>query len=114
MPRRHALKRASSGLRRKYARVYDEEQRYLSGRRIPGIERVRFNGKSSFSSGLRCRPPRTELEAPEREFQAYKNRYLEENPIRVEKVVEAVRSRAFLKQPCPQPPSSAQRPGGLC
>ena len=71
-------------------REYREEQRYLSGRRIPGIERPRLNGKSSFSSGLRCRPPRTALEAPEREFQAYKNRYLEENPIRGEKSAQAV------------------------
>ena len=91
MPRRHALKRASSGLRRKYARTYEEEQRYLSGRRIPGIERPRFNEKTSFAAGIRCRPPRMELEAPEREFQAYKNRYLEENSIRGEKAAQAVR-----------------------
>ncbi len=71
-------------------REYREEQRYLSGRRIPGIERPRWGGQTSFSSGLRCLPPRTELEAPEREFQAYKNRYLEENPIRGEKSAQAV------------------------
>ena len=71
-------------------RAYQEEQRYLSGRRIPGIERPRWGGQTSFSSGLRCRPPRTELDMAEREFQAYKNRCLEENPVRGEKVAQAV------------------------
>lgn len=39
-------------------REFQEEQRHLSGRRIPGISKPPFNGKSSTSSGIRCRPNR--------------------------------------------------------
>lgn len=38
---------------------FAEEQRYCSGRRIPGITRGLFNDKASMSSGLRCKPPRS-------------------------------------------------------
>lgn len=38
---------------------FQEEQRHTSGRRIPGISKPLFNGKSSTSSGIRCRPPRS-------------------------------------------------------
>lgn len=38
---------------------FQEEQRHNSGRRIPGVSKPLFNGKSSTSSGLRCRPPRS-------------------------------------------------------
>lgn len=37
---------------------FQEEQRHTSGRRIPGVSKPLFNGKSSTSSGIRCRPPR--------------------------------------------------------
>ena len=40
-------------------REFREEQRHLSGRRIPGVSKPLFNGKSSTSSGIRCRPPRS-------------------------------------------------------
>jgi hypothetical protein len=40
---------------------FAEEQRYCSGRRIPGITRGMFNDKASISSGLRCKPPRSVL-----------------------------------------------------
>ena len=73
-------------------RVYQEEQRSLSGRRIPGVERPQFNGKSSFSSGLRCCPPFKGRDETEQEFRDYKSRYLEDNPIRGKKVAEEVRS----------------------
>jgi len=38
---------------------FREEQRHLSGRRIPGISKGLFNGRYSTSSGLRVRPPRS-------------------------------------------------------
>ena len=38
---------------------FQEEQRHTSGRRIPGVSKPLFNGKSSTSSGIRCRPPRS-------------------------------------------------------
>ncbi len=38
---------------------YHEEQRHLSGRRIPGVTKGLFNGKASVSSGVRCRPSRS-------------------------------------------------------
>lgn len=41
------------------AREFQEEQRHNSGRRIPGVTKPLFNGKSSISSGIRCRPPRS-------------------------------------------------------
>lgn len=37
---------------------FAEEQRYCSGRRIPGVTKGEFNEKVSMSSGLRCKPPR--------------------------------------------------------
>lgn len=40
-------------------REFQEEQRHLSGRRIPGVSKPPFNGKSSTSSGIRCRPSRS-------------------------------------------------------
>jgi len=39
-------------------REFQEEQRHLSGRRIPGVSKPPFNGKSSTSSGIRVRPDR--------------------------------------------------------
>lgn len=38
---------------------FAEEQRYCSGRRIPGVAKGLFNGKSSISAGIRCKPPRS-------------------------------------------------------
>lgn len=38
---------------------FHEEQRHLSGRRIPGISKGPFNGKFSTSGGLRIRVPRS-------------------------------------------------------
>jgi hypothetical protein len=38
---------------------FHEEQRHLSGRRIPGISKGLFNGRHSTSSGLRVRPSRS-------------------------------------------------------
>lgn len=38
---------------------FQEEQRHLSGRRVPGISKGLFNGRYSTSSGLRVRPPRS-------------------------------------------------------
>lgn len=38
---------------------FQEEQRHLSGRRIPGVSKGLFNGRYSTSSGLRIRPPRS-------------------------------------------------------
>ncbi len=38
---------------------FQEEQRYASGRKIPGVTRPPFNGKCSHGSGIRCRPPRS-------------------------------------------------------
>ena len=38
---------------------FQDEQRHASGRRIPGVTKPPFNGKSSTSSGIRCRPPRS-------------------------------------------------------
>lgn len=37
---------------------FDEEQRHLSGRKVPGVHKGIFNGKYSVSSGIRTRPPR--------------------------------------------------------
>ena len=90
MPRQHALKRAPNGLRRKYARAYRDEQHALSGRRIPGIEHPPFNGRTSFSSGIRCRPAPQEIDPAEQEFRNYKHRYLEDNPVRGERVTGQV------------------------
>ncbi len=90
MPRQHRKHQTRKKRQAELRRAYDEEQRYLSGRRIPGIERPRFNGRSSFSPGIRCRPPRMELEVPEREFRDYKHQYVEDNPIRGEQVIEEV------------------------
>lgn len=39
-------------------REFQEEQRHLSGRKIPGVSKPLFNGKSSTSAGIRCRPSR--------------------------------------------------------
>jgi len=38
---------------------FHEEQRHLSGRRIPGVSKGLFNGRHSTSSGLRVRPSRS-------------------------------------------------------
>ena len=38
---------------------FHEEQRHLSGRRIPGVSKGLFNGKHSTSGGLRVRVPRS-------------------------------------------------------
>ena len=90
MPRQRRKHRTRDKRQAELRRACDEEQRHLCGRRIPGIERPRFNEKTSFAAGVRCRPPRTELDIAEREFQAYKNRYLEETSIRGEKVAQEV------------------------
>ena len=90
MPRQQRKHRTRRKRQEEIRREYYEEQRHLSGRRVPGIERPRFNGKTSFSSGHRCRSPRMEPSRQEQEFQAYKNRYLEDNSIRGEKVAEEV------------------------
>jgi len=38
---------------------FHEEQRHLSGRRIPGVSKGLFNGRHSTSSGIRVRPSRS-------------------------------------------------------
>lgn len=42
-------------------RDFDEEQRHLSGRKVPGVHKGIFNGKYSVSSGVRTRPPRSSV-----------------------------------------------------
>ena len=92
MPRQRRKHRTRDKRQAELRRACDEEQRHLCGRRIPGIERPRFNGQGSFSSGVRCRPALMELDQSEREFRDYKHQYVEELPHLGEQVTEEVRA----------------------
>ena len=80
--------------------IFDEEQRYLRGYTVPRATRggtgaskpvqtsrgIKFSkekkanqdqrGKFNTGGGVRCRPPRLELEEAERDFRRYKNAWL--------------------------------------